>query len=111
MMWYLGERGASQLSSSSLDHGSKLRGLSPNALECLTNGNSQNCRIGTTEHPLATQLVPLHPTNVTAWCRFTASFIIWPYFFEDTGDFGPVTITVTGQRYECLLRNPVIPDL
>ncbi|GFU72468.1 DUF4817 domain-containing protein [Trichonephila clavipes] len=49
-----------------------------------------------TENPLATQPVPLHPENITVWCRFAASFIIGPYFFEVMGAFGPVTITVTG---------------
>ncbi|GFT59154.1 uncharacterized protein TNCV_1543071 [Trichonephila clavipes] len=63
------------------------------------------------ENPLATQPVPLHPEKVNVWCRFKASFTIGPYFFEETGAFGPVTVTVTGQRLGCLLRNHVIPDL
>ncbi|GBN77041.1 hypothetical protein AVEN_208727-1, partial [Araneus ventricosus] len=57
-----------------------------------------NCRIWATENPLETQPVPLYPAKVTVWCGFTASFIIGPYFFEETGALGPVTITVTGQR-------------
>ncbi|GBN58893.1 hypothetical protein AVEN_84747-1 [Araneus ventricosus] len=73
--------------------------------------NTQNCRIWATENPLETQLVPLRPAKVTVWCGFTASFIMGPYFFEETGALDPVTITVTGQRYECLLRNHVIPAL
>lgn len=73
--------------------------------------NTQNCRIWATENPLATNPVPLHPAKVTVWCGFTASFIIGPYFFEETGALGPVTVTVTGQRYACLLRNHVIPVL
>ena len=32
-------------------------------------------------------------------------------FFEETGVLGPVTVTFIGQRYECLLRNHVIPAL
>ncbi|GFV80691.1 hypothetical protein TNCV_4618531 [Trichonephila clavipes] len=50
----------------------------------------------------------LHAANATVWCGFTASFIIGPYFFEETGTFDPVT--VTGQCYECFLRNHVILD-
>ena len=42
---------------------------------------------------------------------FTASFITGPYFFEETGALSPATVTVTGQRYECLLCNHVIPAL
>ncbi|GFY35314.1 hypothetical protein TNCV_796681 [Trichonephila clavipes] len=33
------------------------------------------------------------------------------YFLEETGAFGHVSITVTGQCYECFLCNHVIPDL
>ncbi|GBN75379.1 hypothetical protein AVEN_8064-1 [Araneus ventricosus] len=73
--------------------------------------NTQNCRIWATENPQETQPVPLYPAKGTVWCGFTASFIIGPYFFEETGALGPVTVTVTGQRYECLLRNHVIPTL
>lgn len=73
--------------------------------------NTQNCRIWATENPRATNPVPLHPAKVTVWCGFTASFMIGPYFFEETGALGPVTVTVNGQRYESLLRNDVIPAL
>ncbi|GFU74330.1 uncharacterized protein TNCV_2445051 [Trichonephila clavipes] len=73
--------------------------------------NVQNFQILATENPLTTQPVPLRLAKVTAWCGLTASFIIVPYFFEETGTFGPFTVTGTGQRYECLLRNYVIPDL
>ena len=41
----------------------------------------------------------------------TASLIIGPFFFEEGGPAGPVTCTVNGQRYACLLRNQVIPTL
>ncbi|GFY19964.1 uncharacterized protein TNCV_2146571 [Trichonephila clavipes] len=62
-------------------------------------------------NPFATQPTPLHQAKFTVWCWFTASFIIVSYFFEETGDFGPVTAIATVQRYERLLRNHVIPDL
>ena len=43
--------------------------------------------------------------------RLTASFIIGPYFFEQTGASDPVIATVSGQRYASLLCNHVIPAL
>ena len=47
---------------------------------------------------------------VVRW-GFTASFIIEPFFFEETCALGLFTITITGQRYECLLRNHIITAL
>ncbi|KFM59960.1 hypothetical protein X975_14870, partial [Stegodyphus mimosarum] len=73
--------------------------------------NTQNCRIWATKNLLATHPVPLHPEEVTVWYGFTASFILQPYFFEQTDASDPVTATVTGQRYASLLRNHVIPAL
>ncbi|NSX83578.1 hypothetical protein GOM44_04430 [Wolbachia endosymbiont of Atemnus politus] len=73
--------------------------------------NTQNCRIWATENPLATHSVPLQPAKVTVWCGFTASFILGPFFYEEIGRSGPVTCTITGKRYENLLRNQVIPAL
>ena len=70
--------------------------------------NTQKCRIWATE----TRLVLLHPAKVTVWCGFTTSFITEPYFFEETGALSPVTVTVTGQRYEYILScNHVVPAL
>ncbi|GFU87170.1 uncharacterized protein TNCV_1113801 [Trichonephila clavipes] len=66
-------------------------------------GNRETTRNSTTH------TVPFNPAKVTVWCGYMTSFIIGPYFFEETGSLGPVT--VTGQRYECLLRDYVIPDL
>ncbi|GFW15679.1 uncharacterized protein TNCV_3581771 [Trichonephila clavipes] len=43
--------------------------------------------------------------------EFSASFILGPYFFEELGAGGPVTCSITGQRYASLLRNKIIPDL
>ncbi|GFW20390.1 uncharacterized protein TNCV_3458271 [Trichonephila clavipes] len=45
------------------------------------------------------------------WCGFAASFIIGPYFFKETGTYGSFTHTITGQHYECFLRNHVISYL
>ena len=56
--------------------------------------NIQNCWIRATENPLETQSEPLHPAKVTVWCGFTASFIIRPYIFQETGALSPVTVNV-----------------
>ncbi|GFU19326.1 uncharacterized protein TNCV_3032481 [Trichonephila clavipes] len=73
--------------------------------------NTHNCRIWETDNPHSTLRVPLHSPKVTAWCGFSASFILGPYFFEELGAGGPVTCSITGQRYASLLRNKIIPDL
>ncbi|GFW36135.1 uncharacterized protein TNCV_4929981 [Trichonephila clavipes] len=38
-------------------------------------------------------------------------FYSWPVFFEELGAGGPVTCSITVQRYASLLRNKIIPDL
>ncbi|GFX70687.1 uncharacterized protein TNCV_3307351 [Trichonephila clavipes] len=73
--------------------------------------DSPNCRLRATENPLATLPAPPRPAKVTVWSGFTATFITGPYFFEEMGAFCPVTVTVTGQFYECLLHNHAILDL
>ncbi|GFX61598.1 transposable element tc3 transposase [Trichonephila clavipes] len=73
--------------------------------------NTHNCRIWETDNPHSTLRVPLHSPKVTVWCGFSASFILGSYFFEELGAGGPVTCSITGQRYASLLRNKIIPDL
>ncbi|GFV86584.1 uncharacterized protein TNCV_4184391 [Trichonephila clavipes] len=73
--------------------------------------NTHNCRIWGTDNPHSTLRVPLHSPKVTVWCGFSASFILGPYFFEELGAGGPVTCSITGQRYASLVRNKIIPDL
>ncbi|GFX66107.1 transposable element tc3 transposase [Trichonephila clavipes] len=73
--------------------------------------NTHNCRIWETDSPHSTLRVPLHSPKVTVWCEFSASFILVPYFFEELGAGGPVSCSITGQRYASLLRNKIIPDL
>ncbi|GFS85514.1 uncharacterized protein TNCV_2793861 [Trichonephila clavipes] len=73
--------------------------------------NTHNCRIWESDNPHSTLQVPLHSPKVTVWCGFSASFILGPYFFEELGAGGPVTCSITGQRYASLLRNNIIPDL
>ncbi|GFX37186.1 uncharacterized protein TNCV_199371 [Trichonephila clavipes] len=44
--------------------------------------NNHNCRIWATSNPREYTQKPLHSPKVTAWCGFTGSFIIEPFFFE-----------------------------
>ncbi|GFW36722.1 uncharacterized protein TNCV_1220541 [Trichonephila clavipes] len=73
--------------------------------------NTPNCRIWETDNLHSILQVPLHSPKVTVWCGFSTSFILGPYFFEELGAGGPVTCSITGQRYASLLRNKIIPDL
>ncbi|GFW33253.1 uncharacterized protein TNCV_2859311 [Trichonephila clavipes] len=73
--------------------------------------NTHNCQIWETDNPHSTLQVPLHSPKVTVWCGFSTSFILGPYFFEELGAGGPVTCSITGQRFASLLRNKIIPDL
>ncbi|GFT11537.1 uncharacterized protein TNCV_2523521 [Trichonephila clavipes] len=66
--------------------------------------NTHNCRFWETDNPHSNLRVPLHSPKVTVWCGFSASFILGPYFFEELGSGGPVTCSITGQRYASLLR-------
>ncbi|GFW82586.1 DUF4817 domain-containing protein [Trichonephila clavipes] len=52
------------------------------------------------------------PPKVTAWCGFTGSFIIGPFFFETQCPVnGWITETVNAQRYLTLLRETAVPCL
>lgn len=73
--------------------------------------NTQNCRIWGSTNPHAMQQQPLHSPYVTAWCGFTANFILGPYFFEDVTRNGFVRCTVTSDRYARLLEDHVVPAL
>ncbi|GFW30037.1 DUF4817 domain-containing protein [Trichonephila clavipes] len=44
--------------------------------------NNHNCPIWVTSNPREYTQKPLHSPKVTAWCGFTGSFIIGPFFFE-----------------------------
>ncbi|GFW34173.1 DUF4817 domain-containing protein [Trichonephila clavipes] len=70
--------------------------------------NNHNCRIWSTSNPQK----PLHSPKVTAWCGFTGSFIIGPFFFETQCPVNKwITETVNAQRYLTLLRETVVPCL
>ncbi|GFU53000.1 uncharacterized protein TNCV_1142891 [Trichonephila clavipes] len=45
-------------------------------------GWKPNYRIWGTSPPNNLHQQPLHPNYVTAWCRFTAEFILGPFFFQ-----------------------------
>ncbi|GFX48412.1 uncharacterized protein TNCV_4614081 [Trichonephila clavipes] len=72
--------------------------------------NNHNCHIWATSNPREYTLKPLHSPKVTAWCGFTGSFIIGPFFFETQCPVnGWITETVNAQRYLMLLRETVVP--
>ncbi|GFW84945.1 uncharacterized protein TNCV_682331 [Trichonephila clavipes] len=73
--------------------------------------NTHNCRICDTENPRTFQEIPLHSPKVTVWCGFTATFVLGPFFFEETTCNGPVTCTVTARRYKNMLENFVAPQM
>ncbi|GFW07979.1 uncharacterized protein TNCV_3921111 [Trichonephila clavipes] len=73
---------------------------------------TNNCRIWATSNPREYTQKPLHSPKVTAWCGFTGSFIIGPFFFETQCPVnGWITETVNVQRYLTLLRETVVPCL
>ncbi|GFV43963.1 DUF4817 domain-containing protein [Trichonephila clavipes] len=74
-------------------------------------GKNHNCRIWATSNPREYTQKPLHSPKVTAWCGFTGSFIIGPFFFETQCPVsGWITETVNAQRYLTLLWETVVPD-
>ncbi|KFM74594.1 hypothetical protein X975_20604, partial [Stegodyphus mimosarum] len=84
----------------------------PDVMEfCLEKGKKIVSKIWTTENPFGLQPLPLHSEKVTVWCRITPAFVVGPFFFEEITSAGPITCTVTGKRYEALLRNHVLPTL
>ncbi|GFV49145.1 DUF4817 domain-containing protein [Trichonephila clavipes] len=74
--------------------------------------SNHNCHIWVTSNPSEYTQKPLHSPKVTAWCGFTGSFIIGPFFFETQCPVnGWMTETVNAQRYLTLLRETVVPCL
>ncbi|GFX09840.1 DUF4817 domain-containing protein [Trichonephila clavipes] len=72
--------------------------------------NNHNCRIWATSNPREYTQKPLHSPKVTAWCVFTGSLIIGP-FFETVPSKWMIMETVNAQRYLTLLRETVVPCL
>ncbi|GFT57783.1 uncharacterized protein TNCV_4865371 [Trichonephila clavipes] len=74
--------------------------------------NNHNCHIWVTSNPSECTQKPLHSPKMIAWCGFTGSFIIGPFFFETQCPVnGWITETVNAQRYLTLLRETVVPCL
>ncbi|GFV04137.1 uncharacterized protein TNCV_917581 [Trichonephila clavipes] len=74
--------------------------------------NNHNCRIWATSNPREYTQKPLHSPKVTAWCGFTGSFIIGPFFFETQCPVnGWITETINAQHYLTLLWETVVPCL
>ncbi|GFU59386.1 transposable element tc3 transposase [Trichonephila clavipes] len=73
--------------------------------------NTQSYRIWGTSTPNTLHQRPLHSDYVTAWCRFTAEFILGHFFFEILTPQGPERCSVTSPRYRELLQQQVIPAL
>ncbi|GFV51281.1 DUF4817 domain-containing protein [Trichonephila clavipes] len=74
--------------------------------------NNHNCPIWAISNPREYTQKPLHSPKVTAWCGFTGSFIIGPFFFETQCPVnGWITETVNAHRYLTLLRETVVPCL
>ncbi|GFT65909.1 DUF4817 domain-containing protein [Trichonephila clavipes] len=74
--------------------------------------NNHNCRIWATSNSREYTQKPLHSPKVTAWCGFTGSFIIGPFFFETQCPVnGWITEAVIAHRYLTLLRETVVPCL
>ncbi|GFV53831.1 uncharacterized protein TNCV_4208821 [Trichonephila clavipes] len=61
--------------------------------------NTHNCRIWDTENHRTFQEIPLYSPKVTVWCGFTATFILGPFFFEETTRNGPVICTGMARRW------------
>ncbi|GFY34234.1 DUF4817 domain-containing protein [Trichonephila clavipes] len=73
--------------------------------------NNHNCPIWATSNPREYTQKPLHSPKGTAWCGFTGSFIIGPFFETQCPVNGWITEAVNAQRYLTLLRETVVPCL
>ncbi|GFU35794.1 uncharacterized protein TNCV_1083571 [Trichonephila clavipes] len=73
--------------------------------------NTKNCMHWGETNPHAVAPVPLFDAKVTVWCGITATFVLGPFFFEETTPTGPATCSVTGSRYAAMLKNYVLPEL
>lgn len=90
---------------------SKVLWIDEERLTLQGSANLQYCRISTTENPRAFVENPYHQPKVTAWCSFTASFVIGPVFFEEVHSSAFQTVSVIGDRYAAVSKNSVIPNL
>ncbi|GFX58616.1 transposable element tc3 transposase [Trichonephila clavipes] len=49
--------------------------------------------------------------NFAYYGRTRPTFVLGPFFFEETTPTGPATCSVTGSRYAAMLKNYVLPEL
>ena len=68
--------------------------------------NTCNCHIWAANNPHTCGQEPLHSSNVTVWCDFTASFISGLYFYEENG-----ACAVNAARYAGMLQNFTIHSI
>lgn len=62
--------------------------------------NKQNFRHWGSENPHITEVRPLHPQRVTAWCGISGDVIAGPYWFNQT---------VNAERYMSMLKDGFFP--
>ena len=75
------------------------------------NINTKNCVHWGEANPHAVAPVPLFDTKVTAFCGITATFVLGPFFFEETTPTDLATCSVAGSRYAAMLKNYIQPEL
>ena len=68
------------------------------------NINTKNCVHWGETNPHSVAPVPLFDAKVTVWCGITATFVLSPFFFEETTPKGPATYSATGSRYAAMLK-------
>ncbi|GFX43514.1 uncharacterized protein TNCV_4875341 [Trichonephila clavipes] len=73
--------------------------------------NTQNFRKWRTSPPNIRHQQPLHSDYVTAWCGFTAEFILGPFFFETLTLQDSKRCSVTSSRYNKLFQQHAITAL
>ena len=63
------------------------------------------------ENSHAFQEIPIHLLKDSVFWKFTAIFILGPYFFKKTTHSNPVTYSVTAWRYQNILENFNVPQM
>lgn len=72
--------------------------------------STYNCRIWDTENRLASKRFHSNQ-NVSVWCKFTATLILGPFFFEEATRNGHVTCIMTANRFKRMLETFVLAHL
>lgn len=66
--------------------------------------NRQNNRTWAQTNPCVIVENPLHAARVTVWAGLASWGVVGPFYFEEEGNGGPVTVTVNSARYGAMLR-------